>query len=147
MQAMRENNHGVYENVTEEKEILRLTTKVKQCVIHFYHKEFRRCQIMDEHLELLSKKHFKTKFAKIDVENAPFLITKLQVQVLPCLVAFVNGVSVDRIIGFERLGGDDDFKTPQLETLLADSGVIVLSQDKTQGRSTIFGFKEDSDSD
>jgi hypothetical protein len=61
----------------------------------------------------------------MNVENAPFLVTKLKVQVLPCVLAFVNGVSVDRIVGFEGLGyTQDTFTTKDLEARLLGSGVI-----------------------
>lgn len=44
----------------------------------------------------MSKKHIKTKFVKIKVENAPFLVEKLQVKILPCVISFIDGVAVDR---------------------------------------------------
>jgi len=61
----------------------------------------------------------------MNVENAPFLVTKLRVQVLPCVIAFVDGVSVDRIVGFEGLGyTPDTFTTKDLEARLLTSGVV-----------------------
>ena len=62
---------------------------------------------------------------KIDVTNAPFLVTKLKVQVLPCVLSFIDGVNKDRILGFEGLGRGDNFTTPQLEARLLASGVLV----------------------
>jgi len=62
---------------------------------------------------------------KIDVTNAPFLVTKLKVQVLPCVLSFIDGVNKDRILGFEGLGRGDNFTTPQLEARLLGSGVLV----------------------
>jgi hypothetical protein len=41
-------------------------------------------------------------------------VEKLQVRVLPCVVMFVGGVAVDRIVGFEPLGATDDFPTSQV---------------------------------
>lgn len=59
------------------------------------------------------------------VDNAPFLVVKLKVQVLPCVLAFANGVSVDRIVGFEGLGyTEDTFTTKDLETRLLGAGVL-----------------------
>jgi hypothetical protein len=49
----------------------------------------------------------------------------LKVQVLPCVLAFVDGVSKDRILGFEGLAGGDNFTTRQLETRLLQAGVLV----------------------
>ncbi len=73
----------------------------------------------------LAAKHTDTRFLKMKVENAPFLVVKLKVQVLPCVVAFANGVSVDRIVGFEGLGyTEDTFTTKDLEGRLLGAGVL-----------------------
>jgi thioredoxin-like negative regulator of GroEL len=58
---------------------------------HFFHKDFRRCKIMDGHLQTLADKYTDTRFVKINVDNAPFLVEKLQVRVLPCVMGWVDG--------------------------------------------------------
>ncbi|KAG0285638.1 hypothetical protein BGZ96_010136 [Linnemannia gamsii] len=121
---MMASESGVYKDITDEKEVMDVTTKTKQCVVHFYHSDFRRCMIVDKHLETLAKKHFKTKFVKIKVEDAPFLVEKLQVKILPCVIAFVDGIAVDRLIGFEELGNTDNFSTAMLELRYKTAGVI-----------------------
>ncbi len=35
-----------------EEEFLNLTTKSKKCIVHFYHFDFRRCDIMHTHLQV-----------------------------------------------------------------------------------------------
>jgi thioredoxin-like negative regulator of GroEL len=86
----------------------------------------------------------------MNVENAPFLVTKLKVQVLPCVIAFVNGVTVDRIVGFEGLGyTQDTFTTKDLEAKLLTSGVIQRAK-TTENAGVRFGVtkkKEESDDD
>lgn len=52
---MMENEHGIYKDVTDEKEVMDITTKTKHCVVHFYHSDFRRCMIVDKHLEVIGK--------------------------------------------------------------------------------------------
>lgn len=118
---MREFKFGL---LTEEKEklVIAQTAKFKHCIVHFYHPEFRRCGIMNAHLQTLAAKYFSTKFFKIQVEKAPFLVEKLKIKVLPCVVCFVDGVSVDRVIGFEELGDVDTFPTRNLERRLLKSG-------------------------
>lgn len=75
---------------------------------------------------------------KIDVENAPFLVTKLKVQVLPCVLAFIGGICVDRIIGFEGLGyTQDTFTTKDLEARLLSSGVIQRAKVTESNNSNI----------
>jgi hypothetical protein len=61
----------------------------------------------------------------VNVEHAPFLVVKLKVQVLPCVIVFVDAVSVDRIVGFEGLGyTEDTFTTKDLEARLLACGVL-----------------------
>ena len=61
--------------------------------------------------------------------NAPFLVTKLKIQVLPCVLVFVDGVSVDRIIGFEGLGySPDTFTAKDLEARLLQAGVLTRAK-------------------
>jgi len=54
---------------------------------------------------MISQKHIEAKFVKIDAEKCPFFVAKLQVQVLPTIICFIDGVAVDRVVGFEDLGG------------------------------------------
>jgi thioredoxin-like negative regulator of GroEL len=72
------------------------------------------------------------------VENAPFLVTKLNVKILPCVLVFIDGRSVDRIVGFEGLGyTPDTFTTKDLEARLLASGVI-----KRQTSGTLYVDKK-----
>jgi len=77
-------------------------------------------------------------------------VEKLAIRILPCLITFINGVAVDRIVGFDELGGRDTFDTPILEHRLGTSNVFGdQPQDIPQNKS-IFGFqqnKDDSDDD
>jgi hypothetical protein len=91
--------------------------KERLCVIHFYHSNFRRCEIMDKHLAVLevylitltvpadsdclqrlAPKYFATRFIRVFVENVPWLVEKLAIKVLPCVVCFADGVSKDRLV-------------------------------------------------
>jgi hypothetical protein len=63
------------------------------------------------------------------VDNCPFLVTKLKVQVLPCVIAFIDGIGADRIIGFEGLGrSPESFTTWDLESRLIRAGVLSRSK-------------------
>ena len=121
----RNEGYGTYAQIKDEKALMDVTTSTKYCVVHFYKPDFNRCRIMDEHLEALAPVHLQTRFLRIDVEHAPFLVTKLNVKVLPCVIAFVDGISLDRIIGFEGLGyHEDTFKTRDLEARLVGCGAL-----------------------
>ena len=69
-----------------------------RCVIHFFHHKFKRCEIMDKHLQKLAPKYFNTLFIRVFVENVPWLVERLGVKVLPCVLTFVNGTSKDRYV-------------------------------------------------
>ncbi|KAI9711955.1 MAG: hypothetical protein M1828_001754 [Chrysothrix sp. TS-e1954] len=128
-QELRANAHGSYSEIKDEKALMDITTSTKLCVVHFSKNDFNRCRIMDGHLETLVKIHLDTRFLRIDVSNAPFLVVKLKVQVLPCVLAFIDGVCVDRIVGFEGLGRENDsFTTRELEARLLRSAVLIRSK-------------------
>ncbi|KAH9463090.1 hypothetical protein Pst134EA_015176 [Puccinia striiformis f. sp. tritici] len=95
-QEMSEDNHGRYVEVKQEKKLIQITAKAKTSVVHFFHPDFERCKTMDKKLEELSFKYFATRFLRVDVANVPWLVEKLQVKVLPCVVGFLDGVSKDR---------------------------------------------------
>ena len=124
---LKKSLHGTYIEIKSEKELLELTTSgSKYCVVHFMKPDFARCGIMDSRLAVLAEKHYEARFVSINVDNAPFLVVKLGIQVLPCVLAFVDGVGVDRVVGFEGLGKKaDDFKVGQLEERLLGCGVLV----------------------
>ncbi|KAH9045547.1 thioredoxin-like protein [Lactarius pseudohatsudake] len=125
MKQMREEMHGKYTELTDEKDVIRTSASEPLCIIHFYHNNFRRCAIMDKHLATLAPKYFNTRFLRVFVEKVPFLVEKLGIKVLPCVICFIKGVTKDRIIGFEELGNVDGFSTATLELRLLHTGQIL----------------------
>jgi hypothetical protein len=49
-------------------------------------------------VQALAPKYFSTRFLRVFVENVPFLVEKLGLKVLPCVVSFIKGVSKDRYV-------------------------------------------------
>jgi thiol-disulfide isomerase/thioredoxin len=124
--TLKETQHGTYMEIKDEKQLMDITTSTKLCVVHFMKPDFNRCRMMDEKLQILAEKHFDTRFVSINVENAPFLVVKLEIQVLPCVIAFIDGVGKDRIIGFEGIGyRPDTFTAAELEARLLACQVLV----------------------
>ncbi|THH10225.1 hypothetical protein EW145_g1471 [Phellinidium pouzarii] len=121
---MRSQDHGRLTEVTDEKEVMRISANEKRCVVHFYHQNFKRCEIMNKHLEIIAPKYFATRFLRVFVENVPWLVERLGIKVLPCLMSFVGGIAKDRLIGFEDIGNSDGFETASLELRLQTLGVI-----------------------
>ncbi|KAH9295250.1 hypothetical protein KI387_038838 [Taxus chinensis] len=150
-QALERKGHGEYREVTEG-EFLGEVTGSKKVICHFHHREFVRCKIVDKHLKLLAAKYFDTKFIKVDAENAPFFIAKLAIKTLPCVILFRDGVATERLVGFESLGGRDDFSTEVLEKWLLKKGIIVHAKGENEDeyqapRNLRSNTNGDSDSD
>ncbi|XP_020225659.1 thioredoxin domain-containing protein PLP3B [Cajanus cajan] len=155
-ETWKKKGHGEYREISEG-DFLGEVTGSEKVICHFYHKEFYRCKIMDKHLKSLTPKHIDTKFIKLDAENAPFFVTKLAIKTLPCVILFRQGVAVDRLVGFQDLGGKDDFSTRILEALLIKKGIIAEKKDEDEDNeypdstrkvvrsSTIAGSDSDSD--
>ncbi len=77
-----------------------------------------------------------------------FAVANAQIRVLPTVLCFVDGKVVDRIVGFEELGGVDDFKTGALEKRLEKCGVISKASE-TESKDALCGYttRDNSDSD
>jgi hypothetical protein len=139
--------HGKYTEITES-EFLDYVTQSKNVACHFYHRDFERCKIIDMHLKIIAQLHPECRFITLNVEKAPFFITKLQIKVLPTIVMFINGVAVDRTIGFDEIGGRDDFPTLNLIRRMVKSKLLIPKNKKEKGQIDIaFSKKEDDSSD
>ncbi|CAA0834009.1 Thioredoxin domain-containing protein PLP3B [Striga hermonthica] len=153
-QKLKMQGHGEYREITEA-DFLSEVTGSEKVICHFYHREFYRCKIMDKHLKSLAPRHFGTKFVKLDAENASFFVAKLAVKTLPCVILFRKGVATDRVVGFQDLGGKDDFSTRTLEILLVKKGIIEVNKREEedddylegQHRTVRSSVNQDSDSD
>ncbi|OAX83602.1 hypothetical protein ACJ72_02031 [Emergomyces africanus] len=119
--------------LSTDQTLLDLTTRHPRCVVHFSHPDFARCAVMDKHIHALAALHHETRFASVDVRTVPFVVEKLKVKVLPCVIGFVDGVGVERIVGFEGLGyggqdADEEFRTRELERRLLARRCLVKSR-------------------
>ena len=69
---------------------------------------------------------------------------------LPTIVLFENGVAIDRIVGFEELGGQDDFPTMNMVRRLVKGGVLIPKNKSESGQIRVNrgrGDQQSSDSD
>ena len=128
-QQWQQLGHGQYEEIAVEKDFFDICKKSRNVVCHFYRDSTMRCKIIDKHLELLAAKHIETHFVKINVEKCPFLVQRLKIKVLPTLCLSRDGRTVDYIVGFDDLGGHDEFTTEVLEWRIARADVINYSGD------------------
>mmetsp|Transcript_88714 Transcript_88714/g.284816 ORF Transcript_88714/g.284816 Transcript_88714/m.284816 type:complete len:274 (-) Transcript_88714:124-945(-) len=111
--------HGGYDDI-EEEAFLKTVTASERAVVHFHHKMFEKCKVMDMHLAKCARKFFGTRFVRLDAEKAPFFVEKLMIRTLPCVIVFSDGVAVGRQVGFEGLSLEGDFETIQLACRLKE---------------------------
>ncbi|KAI9994574.1 hypothetical protein PInf_011315 [Phytophthora infestans] len=81
-QTLMAKGHGEYREITQD-EFLKEVTGSPLVAVHFYHRDFERCKIMDMHLAKLARRHIECKFLKLNAEKAPFFVEKLVIRVLP----------------------------------------------------------------
>lgn len=125
----------LYLQLRSDDETLQFTTEHPRAVVHFRHKDFARCSIMDEHLDRIAHRHSSSEasgeeiaFARVDVTNTPFVVEKLGIRVLPCVIAFAQGIVKGKVVGFEGIcwgGREKDVRVSKaLEERLYDWGLI-----------------------
>ena len=164
-QQWRAQGHGTYTEITSEKEFFEACKKSDNLVCHFYRPSTNRCAIVDKHLALIAQEHLECRFIKVNAEKVPFLVEKFLVVVLPTITLCMKGKVLDHIVGFDDIGGQDDFETPVLEWRIACQGVIKVDYDVHEGpptgralgpragrkmvatRSGVYSTRRDGDSD
>jgi len=127
--------HGEVRTILQD-EFLPECTSSFWVVVHFFHKDFERCKIMDHHLKRIAPLHLTCKFVRIDAEKAPFFVEKLKIQTLPTLLVFQDGKTVHRLTGFDglqdfmdvgrskRMNNPDEFTTAALGRYLERTGCL-----------------------
>ncbi|KAK6916501.1 Thioredoxin domain [Dillenia turbinata] len=126
--------HDDYTEIPSEKEFFTAVKASERVVCHFYRENWP-CKVMDKHLSALAKQHIETRFVKIHAEKSPFLAEKLKIIVLPTLALIKNAKVDDYVVGFDQLGGTDEFSTEELEERLAKSQVIFYEGESSIGTS------------
>jgi hypothetical protein len=129
-QKLRANGHGEYMEIADEKEFFEVAKKSKWVVCHFFRSSTWRCQIVDKHLGELARSHIETRFVKLNIEKSPYLAEKLRIVMLPTVMLIKEGKTEHSIIGFDELGGQDDFPIEDLEDLLVRWGVVKSHDNK-----------------
>ena len=143
-----------YATLKDDDETLRFTTEYERAVLHFFHPDFARCSTMDQHCQDIASKHAElgnadVAFGRVDVKNAPFVVEKLGIRILPCVLGFVKGVVKGRVTGFEGISWgkeDSTVVTAALEEKLVEWTVLKKKlieagdesddEQKTQGKAS-----------
>jgi len=125
---MKSLGHGDYRTISQDDFLPECTGKSEYVAVHFFHKGFERCKIMDHHLKIIASLHISCKFLRMDAEKCPFFIARLKIRTLPTLIIFQDGKAADRLTGFEGLAKDpsnpDNWETGRLQEWIAKTGAI-----------------------
>lgn len=119
--------HGTYDILHDEKEFFSVAKDSERMVVHFFREETWRCQIVDKHFRELCRKHWKTRFTRINAEKVPFLCERLNIWCIPSVVCIKNGKTDHTIIGFSELSGDEH-TLEEYEKLLAKWEMVDLDE-------------------
>ncbi len=121
---LRSDGHGSYTELLSEKEFFEQSKKSKHMVCHFYRPSTWRCQIVDKHLTSIAERYLECRFVKMNIEKSPYLAEKLRILMLPTIMLVNDGRTEHSIIGFDEMGGRDDFEIDALEDVLSQWGSI-----------------------
>ena len=123
--AWKAAGHGEYQELHDQKQFFDELKKSERTVVHFYRGSTTRCEIVDMHLAKLARRHIETRFVKVNAEKSPFLVERLKIWALPTMVLVKDGKTEHSIIGFDELGGKDDFPTAVLQEVLLAHQVVL----------------------
>lgn len=128
-----DHEYGFLTTISDEHNLITMTTKVPKIVIHFFLETFKKCQILDDQLKIIAEKHLQVKFVRINVQDCPFLIEKLKIKILPCVISYKDGIEVDRSVGFSKFGNHaDKVHVKDIERWLINTGLISEPHSKLQ---------------
>ena len=136
--------HGQYQELKDEKEFFDEQKKSERFICHFYRESTFRCKIVDKHMEILAKKHIESRFVKIDAERSMWLAQRLKIKVLPTIACIMESKTKDYIVGFDDLGGVDEFPTEMLEWRLSIANMLDYHGEKPvlkpKRQEKVFGY-------
>jgi hypothetical protein len=147
--AIGSGNVGV-QTATKELDVMSCVTSNETVIIHFFQENFEKCYVINKFMDQLSERHLTVKWVRINVATAPFLVEKLKIKVLPCLVIYKCLKLFLKVLGYE-FNGSDMNATPtvqKLETYLYLHSVLPRKSAKLGSESNkIINQASDDDLD
>lgn len=107
-----------------DKEFFKEIKDSFRIVCYFFCDSIFCCKIVDKYLVFLVLKYIEVKFVKVDVEWCYFFVERLNVKVLLIILFIKDGKFFDCIVGFDELGGYDEFSIVMMEWRIVCFGVI-----------------------
>ncbi|KAF1327679.1 Thioredoxin domain-containing protein 9, partial [Globisporangium splendens] len=124
VQELRAKGHGEYATITDTKEFFEVIKQSDKSVVHFFTPANAFCELVDGHLERLSKHHIETRFIRLNAEKSEYLVDKLGVWMIPCIALIKDQKVVKMIQGLDDLGGTDKFTTAFLAYFIGLHNVL-----------------------
>jgi hypothetical protein len=118
------NAHGLMNEIPDQKLFFQHVKTSKHVICLFYNKSNTYCNDMTEHLTILARKHLECKFLKINVDNAPFLMSRLNIWMIPTLVCASNNKVDRQLRGLDWCAPDGKICTLTLERKLFEFGFL-----------------------
>lgn len=111
-----------FNEYTDEEELINITTE-KKIIVHFYSSSFKKCKLMNEVLKKIAKNFPSLNFGIINVGKCPKMCTSLKIKVLPFLAFFKDGFFIDEVVGFEKIGNNENLNEEMLEKYIRDNEI------------------------
>mmetsp|Transcript_20134 Transcript_20134/g.51890 ORF Transcript_20134/g.51890 Transcript_20134/m.51890 type:complete len:203 (+) Transcript_20134:53-661(+) len=120
----RRNDHGTLQVITDQKEFFDACKKSKRCIILFYRTGNKWCDVLTDHFRALASRHMEAKFMKVDAENSPFLVERLNVWMMPTIICTKEGKVHRQFNGLSEIDPSGKFETASLEFALHNSEML-----------------------
>ncbi|KAL6122124.1 hypothetical protein NUSPORA_00863 [Nucleospora cyclopteri] len=88
--------------------------------IHFYSDNFTKCRNLNILLPKVATRLREVDFIKIHVKNCPKIVEILKIGVLPFMGLFANGMFVEGLVGFEKLGNRSSVTSDEIEKVIRE---------------------------
>ena len=119
-----QHGHGIYSEIESTMEFFKICKRSERVAVHFYRDVTYRCNILHGHFEKIACMHIEAFFGKVNVERVCGLAEHFGITMLPTVMLIENGKTVRSLIGFDDLGGTDDFTSDVLLNYLKNAGLI-----------------------
>ena len=123
-ETWRRNDHGILTTVSDQKEFFDVCKKSKNVVVLFYRSANKWCDVLSSHMQVLAEKHMEAKFIKVDAENSPFLVERLNIWMMPTIVCCKEGKVHRQFNGLDEIDPTGKFETASLEFVLHGSEML-----------------------
>ena len=101
--------------------------KQSERFVCIFHRQSQSYLVEDfiEHISRIAEQHVETLFTSLNAENAPFLVDKFRIRVLPSVIFVKNG-QVEKVLhGLSELDATGKFDTVRLEQALFELGALT----------------------